>query len=199
MPHLHRLSRPELPEDPTSLARFLIGRLVVHDTPEGRVAGRITETEAYLPDDAACHAFRGRTPRNAALFLPHGHAYVYIAYGTALMLNVSAGPAGTGAGVLLRAMQPLQGIEIMQLRRPGVALRDLARGPGRLAAALGVARGLDGADLGAGGPLFLADDGTPPGDIGQSTRIGITRDAHLLLRFYVRGSRWVSGPGWLNR
>ncbi len=87
----------------------------------------------------------------------------------------------------------------MQRRRPGVALRDLARGPGRLAAALGVARGLDGVDLSAGGPLFLADDGTSPGDIGQSTRIGITRDAHLLLRFYARGSKWVSGPRSLNR
>lgn len=199
MPHLHRLSRAELPEDPTALARFLIGRVVVHDASEGRAAGRIVETEAYLPDDAACHAFRGRTPRNAALFLPHGHAYVYIAYGTALMLNVSAGPAGIGAGVLLRAMEPLEGIELMQRRRPGVALRDLARGPGRLAAALGIGRALDGIDLGGGGPLFLADDGTPSGDIGQGTRIGITRDAHLPLRFYVRGSRWVSGPRWLNR
>ncbi len=199
MPTLHRLSRTELPEDPTALARFLIGKLVVHDTSEGRAAGRIVETEAYLPGDAACHAFRGRTLRNAALFLPHGHAYVYIAYGTALMLNVSAGPAGIGAGVLLRALEPLEGIEIMQRRRPGVALRDLARGPGRLAAALGVGRALDGIDLSAGGPLFLADDGTSSGDIGQSTRIGITRDAHLPLRFYARGSRWVSGPGRLNR
>ena len=82
----------------------------MRELPEGRIIGRIVETEAYLPGDAACHAFRGITPRNRSLFLPAGHAYVYRAYGTAWMLNVSGGPQGVGAGVLIRALQPLEGI-----------------------------------------------------------------------------------------
>ncbi|HSU04719.1 MAG TPA: DNA-3-methyladenine glycosylase [Acetobacteraceae bacterium] len=203
MPNLHRLARAELPEDPAELAGFLVGKLVVRQAPEGNCegscSGRIVETEAYLPGDAACHAFRGRTPRNASLFLPRGHAYVYVAYGTAMMLNVSAGPPGIGAGVLLRALQPVDGIDVMQIRRGNVPLRDLARGPGRLAAALAIGRALDGIDLCADGPLFLADDLTPPGDVGRSVRIGITRDADRPLRFYQRGSRFLSGPRWLNR
>jgi DNA-3-methyladenine glycosylase len=139
------------------------------------------------------------TRRNGSLFLEHGHAYVYVAYGTSQMLNVSAGPPGIGAGVLLRAMEPLAGIELMQKRRGGVPVRDLARGPGRLAAALGVDRGLDGLDLCADGPLFLAEDRVAVGEVGQSVRIGISKDAHLPLRFFTRGNPWVSGPGWLNK
>jgi DNA-3-methyladenine glycosylase len=197
-PSLHRLTRKDLPEDPTALARFLIGRIVVRRFSEGAASGRIVETEAYLPDDAACHAFRGPTPRNASLFLRHGHAYVYLAYGTSYMLNVSAGPGGIGAGVLLRALEPLSGLDLMRGFRGAVPPRDLARGPGRLAAALCIDRTLDGIDLCADGPLMLADDGAEPGEIGRSLRIGISRDADRPLRFYRRGSPYVSGPRWLN-
>lgn len=181
-----------------ALARFLLGRLVVRRLPDGTVSGRIVEAEAYVPGDAACHAFRGRTPRNGSLFLERGHAYVYLAYGISFMLNVSAEAAGIGAGVLVRAVEPVDGVALMQARRGTQVLRDLARGPGRLATALGIDRTLDGVDLCAEGPLFLARDGAPAPVIGASVRIGITRDADRALRFYVRGSRFVSGPGWLN-
>jgi len=187
------------------MARYLVGRLVARRLAvpggEALLLGRIVETEAYLTGDAACHAFRGMTPRNRSLFLEHGHAYVYLAYGTAWMLNVSAGPVGIGTGVLIRALQPTAGLEIMRARRGRVPDRDLARGPGRLAAALAIDRALDGVDLCHPGPLWLGDDGGDgaPSEIGTSTRIGLTRDADRMLRFFRRGSAWLSGPARLNR
>ncbi len=187
------LTRAELPEDTTPLARFLLGKLLVHTTPEGRVAGRIVETESYPPGDAAMHAYRGETPRNRALFLPHGHAYVYICYGTSFMLNVASEPAGIGAGVLFRAVEPLDGLPLMASRRGLVRPRDLARGPGRLAAAFAVDKRLDGVDLCAAGPLHLATDNAPAPPISVSRRIGITKDADRPLRFSVTGSPFVSG------
>jgi DNA-3-methyladenine glycosylase len=182
-----------------TLARWLIGRMVVRDLPQGRRAGRIVETEAYLQGDAAAHAFRGMTPRNRSLFLAPGHAYVYRAYGTAWMLNVSSAAAGIGEGVLIRALEPLEGIDLMRETRGGVPFRDLARGPGRLAAAMKIDRALDGHDLTAEGPLWLADDGHPAAPLGISTRIGITKDAHRPLRFFLHASPFVSGPASLNR
>jgi DNA-3-methyladenine glycosylase len=198
MSSVHRLSRAELPEDAVTLARFLLGKLVVRRWREATVSGRIVETEAYLPGDAASHGFRGRTPRNASLFLPPGHAYVYLAYGTSFMLNMSAGPEGVGAGVLLRALEPVEGIEPMQRRRSNVPIRDLLRGPGRLALAFGIDRRLDGIDLCADERLFLASDDAAVGEIAESTRIGITQDADRVLRYFLRGNPYVSGPRWLN-
>lgn len=191
---MRRIARADLPADATTQARWLIGKIVVHDAPEGRTSGRIVETEAYLPGDAAAHSFRGETPRNGSLFRERGHAYVYISYGMHRMLNVSAETAGVGAGVLLRAIEPLEGVGLMRARRGVEPLIDLARGPGRLAQAMSITLGLDGVDLCAPGPLWLADDGQPPGDIGVSVRIGITKEAHRPLRFFARGSRFVSGP-----
>ena len=109
-----------------------------------RISGRIVETEAYPPGDASGHAYRGRTARNQSLFLGRGFAYVYFIYGTSYMLNVSAEEPGVGAGVLLRAIEPLEGINLMKRLRETDKLRDLARGPGRLAAALQIDRRLDG-------------------------------------------------------
>ncbi|WP_322417234.1 DNA-3-methyladenine glycosylase [Mesorhizobium huakuii] len=188
------IARSELPDDTAALARFLIGKLVMRALPEGMVSGRIVETEAYVVGDAAGHGFRGMTPRNRSLFLERGHAYVYLAYGVSMMLNVSSEAEGTGTGVLIRALEPLEGITIMRENRGVERLRDLARGPGRLAAALRIDRSLDGLDLCRKGPLWLAKDGQKPGEIGQGTRIGITKDADRLLRYYVRGSPFVSGP-----
>lgn len=188
------IARSELPNDTIALARFLIGKLVVRDLPEGVVNGRIVETEAYIVGDAAGHGFRGMTPRNRSLFLERGHAYVYLAYGISMMLNVSSEMEGIGTGVLIRALEPLDGIEIMRRNRGVERLRDLARGPGRLAAALRIDRSLDGLDLCQKGPLWLAKDGQDPSEIGHSIRIGISKDADRLLRFYVRGSPFVSGP-----
>lgn len=195
----HRpLDRADLPDDTAALARYLIGRLVVRELPEGVVRGRIVETEAYVVGDAAGHGFRGMTPRNHSLFLEAGHAYVYLAYGVSWMLNVSSEGAGTGTGVLIRALEPLEGIPFMQQNRGVERLRDLARGPGRLAQALRIDRSLDGLDLCRKGPLWLAEDGHQAGDIGQGIRIGITKDADRPLRFYVRGTPFVSGPKSLN-
>ncbi len=193
------LDRAELPVDTAQLARFLIGKMLVRMLAEGVAGGRIVETEAYGIGDPAGHAYRGITPRNRALFLERGHAYVYLAYGISFMLNVSSETSGVGAGVLIRAIEPTDGITIMQRNRGTERVRDLARGPGRLCAALEIDRRLDGIDLCQAGPLWLGSDGQASGEIGQSKRIGITRAADSLLRFYVRGNRFVSGPRALNR
>jgi DNA-3-methyladenine glycosylase len=192
------LTRADLPEDTEALAGALIGKLLVRDLPEGLASGRIVETEAYVIGDAAGHAYRGMTPRNRALFLERGHAYVYLAYGVSWMLNVSSEAKGVGAGVLIRALEPLEGIAIMQRNRGTERLRDLARGPGRLAQALRIDRSLDGLDLCQEGPLWLARDDHEPRAIGKSARIGITREADRVLRFYLRGSPFVSGVRSLN-
>jgi DNA-3-methyladenine glycosylase len=193
------LDRAEIPVDTAQLARFLIGKMLVRVLAEGVAAGRIVETEAYGIGDPAGHAYRGITPRNRALFLERGHAYVYLAYGSAFMLNVSSETSGVGAGVLIRAIEPTDGVTVMQRARGIERVRDLARGPGRLSTALAIDRRLDGIDLCQAGPLWLGSDGRASGEIGQSKRIGITRAADSLLRFYVRGNRFVSGPLALNR
>ena len=141
----------------------------------------------------------GMTPRNRALFLERGHAYVYLAYGVSFMLNVSSEGSGVGAGVLIRAIEPTFGVAIMEENRGAQPMRDLARGPGRLCEALAIDRRLDGIDLCRAGPLWLGSDGGPPDEIGRSKRIGITRAADFPLRFYVRGNCFVSGPRALNR
>jgi DNA-3-methyladenine glycosylase len=171
---------------------------VVRELPEGVASGRIVETEAYVVGDAAGHAFRGKTSRNHSLFLERGHAYVYLAYGSSYMLNISGETPGIGGGVLIRALEPLEGVSIMQLNRGVERLQDLARGPGRLTAALRVDRSLDGLDLCREGPLWLGPGDRDQGEIGQSIRIGISRDANRPLRFYLRGSPFVSGPKSLN-
>src|SRR5713226_9632955 len=153
--NIRRLRRSELPANTVKLARFLVGRAVVHDLPEGRLSGRIVETEAYPPGDPAAHHFRGPTPRIRSMYLAPGHAYVYFSYGNHFMLNVSAEAASVGGGVLIRALEPLVGIEHMRRHRRTVRMVDVARGPGRLASALKIDRSLDGVDLCAPGPLWL--------------------------------------------
>lgn len=170
----------------------------MRELPEAVLKGRIVETEAYVVGDAAGHAYRGMTPRNRSLFLERGRAYVYLAYGVSYMLNVSSETPGIGAGILIRALEPLEGIPIMKRNRGIERLRDLARGPGRLTAALRIDRRLDGVDLCNEGPLWLGRDGPDTDEIGQSVRIGISRDADRQLRFYIRGSPFVSGPISIN-
>jgi DNA-3-methyladenine glycosylase len=195
---LRGLKREQLPKGTIALARYLIGKTLVHDLRSVRLAGRIVETEAYLVGDAAAHSFRGETPRNRSLFLERGHAYVYFIYGNHFMLNVAGGPHGTGEGVLLRAAEPLEGIKQMRLRRGVEQLRDLARGPGRLAEAFAIDRKLDGVDFCGGAALWLGSAVRRTGTIGTSVRIGITKDAHRPLRFYERGSEFVSGTKKLS-
>jgi DNA-3-methyladenine glycosylase len=193
------LTREVLPQDTEELARFLIGKLAVRALPGGLASGRIVETEAYLTHDRASHSFRGMTARNKVMFGPRGYAYIYLAYGVSFMLNVSSAAEGVGEGVLIRAAEPLSGHGLMMQNRGAVPSRDLMRGPGRLAKALDIGRGLDGTDLCAAGPLWLASDGYDRPPIGVSVRIGISRDAERPLRFFVLGSRFVSGPASLNR
>ena len=176
------------------LARYLIGKVVVHDIAAGRLSGRIVETEAYPIGDPAGHAFRGKTPRNGSLFLGRGHAYVYFVYGSSFMLNVSSEVRGVGGGVLLRALEPLEGIDLMQRSRATTRLIDLTRGPGRLAEAMRIDFRQDGLDLCAAGPLWLAATKQNTGAIGESVRIGLTRNVDPRWRFYERGSPYVSGP-----
>jgi DNA-3-methyladenine glycosylase len=197
---LRRLAREELPVDTVELARYLVGKVIVHDTATGRLSGRIVETEAYPVGDAAGHAFRGRTPRNRSLFLERGHAYVYLAYGISFLLNVTSERAGIGAGVLLRAVEPLDRIELMNTPRPRKQWVDTGRGPGRLTKVLKVDLSYDGVDLcSASSSLWLAATTRKTGPIGKSVRIGLTNGAARILRFYERGNEHVSGPKRLLR
>ena len=188
------LSRATLPTNTAELARYLIGKTIVRTIGRNRMSGRIVETEAYPPGDASGHAYRGRTARNQTLFLGRGFAYVYFIYGTSYMLNVTAEEPGVGAGVLLRAMEPLQGINRMKRLRNTDKLTDLARGPGRLAAALEIDQRLDGVDLCTKGPLWLGTAVRETAHIGTTLRIGITREVDRPLRFFEVGSPFVSGP-----
>jgi DNA-3-methyladenine glycosylase len=177
-----------------AMAKFLIGRVLVHEISSARLAGRIVETEAYLVGDAASHAYRGLTKRNPSMFLARGHAYVYISYGVWPMLNISSDEEGVGEAVLIRALEPLEGIEAMAEAAGTTRPLDIARGPGRLARAMGVTLAHDGADLCGSGPLFLAAPTRRPASIVTATRIGITKDAERPLRFFERGNPHVSGP-----
>jgi DNA-3-methyladenine glycosylase len=163
------------------------------------LTGRIVEVEAYLgEDDEAAHAFAGCTPRNAVLFGPPGHAYVYQIYGLHWCLNVSTLPAGTAGGVLFRALEPLAGVETMLQLAPLAAGHrgpvQLLRGPGRLARALAITRACNGLDLTRRGELYLAEGEDDPRPIVVTPRVGIRRSRHLPLRFYLQSSPAVSPP-----
>lgn len=194
---LRRLKRKELPLDTVAMAKFLIGCTLVHQLDRTRLVGRVVETEAYLQGDAASHAFRGLTKRNPSMFLKRGHVYVYISYGVWPMLNISSQEEGVGEAVLVRALEPLEGIEAMR-RGTSERLLDVARGPGRLARAMGVTLADDGTDLCGSGALYLAAPVRHAGAIATSVRIGITKDAERPLRFFERGNAFVSGPKLLN-
>jgi DNA-3-methyladenine glycosylase len=189
------LGRNDLPVDTVELARYLVGKCLVHDLAEGRIGGRIVETEAYPLGDSTSHAYAGRRPYNTPMFLARGHAYVRLTYGLSYMLNISSEAEGIGAGILIRAVEPLEGLELMEARRKGVKLRDLARGPGRLTLAFGIGQSFNGADLCTGTGLWIgAIDGGTPVPVAATKRIGLSREMHRLLRFYEPGNPFVSGP-----
>lgn len=191
---VRRLRRSELPVDTLALARYLIGKTVVRKDRSGRLVGRIVETEAYSIGDASGHAFRGRTKSNNSLFLERGYAYIYLNYGLSYMLNVSSERPDIGGGVLIRALDPIEGIDRMKKRRGTDRLVDLTRGPGRLTQALDIDMRCDGLDLCSSDALWLGAAIRRRGSIGTSIRIGITREMHRPHRFYERGSPFVSGP-----
>lgn len=157
------------------------------------VAGRIVEAEAYIgEDDPACHAFRGRTPRNRVMYGPPGHAYVYFIYGMHYMLNVVTEEEGFPAAVLVRAVEPLIGIDHMRRRRGAVPERELARGPGKLCTAFGIGRRHNGADL-TGSKLFIArDPNVAEAHVLWSARVGIREGTDRRWRCYLAESPWVS-------
>jgi len=172
------------------VARALIGGVVRH----GETAGVIVETEAYHDSEPACHAYIGRTPRTLTLFGPPGRAYVYRSYGVHVMLNAVAEPDGIGAAVLIRALEPCDGIELMRARRGREALEELCSGPGKLTQALGIELVHNGGDL-SGGPVTISLRAGRSPQIVASRRIGITKAVDLPWRFSVRGSRFVSRGG----
>ncbi|HEX6844797.1 MAG TPA: DNA-3-methyladenine glycosylase [Actinomycetota bacterium] len=178
-----------------------LGRILARRFEDGSVSRvRIVEVEAYEPDDPASHSYRGPTPRNAAMFGPAGHLYVYVAYGVHACMNVTTGPLGHGSAVLLRAAEPLDGLAAMRERRPSVPDADLCRGPGRLAMALGVDRSMNGLDLFEDGRIWLEPGAPlPTASIGTGSRIGIRHGTTHPWRFWERGSRFVSGPRRLSR
>ncbi|PVX84249.1 DNA-3-methyladenine glycosylase [Paraburkholderia unamae] len=188
------LHRDDLPLDTTELARFMIGKYLVRDLARGRMAGRLVEIEAYPLGDSTSHAYKGRRSWNASMFLARGHAYVRLTYGSAWMLNMSSEAVDVGAGVLFRAVEPLEGLAAMQAQRPGVPPRDLARGPGRLTQAYGIGAAFDGADLCLGHGLWIGRVDEPARPVGVTTRIGLSREMDRPLRFYELGSPFVSGP-----
>ena len=188
-----RLLREFFARDPVVLARDLLGRVLFYKTPEGLLAGRIVETEAYTgAADPASHAFRGRTARNAVMFGPAGHAYVYFTYGMHYCLNVTAEAPGTAGAVLLRALEPLAGVEMMRARGDHGPESRLLSGPGKIGRAFGLSLDDNGRDF-TRGPLGLAA-GTPvpTREVAISRRIGISRAVDLPYRFAVASSRSVS-------
>lgn len=179
-----------------AVARSLLGMCMVHETPEGVTAGRIVETEAYLfKDDPACHASRGMTKRNAVMFGPAGYAYIYQIYGMHWCFNVVTAAEGVGEAVLIRALEPLAGVPLMERRRGTTDVRNLCSGPGKLVQALGVTREQNGSAL-TNGPLTIQPSesfaGSAKFKIAVSKRIGIVAGADLPLRFCVEGSRFLS-------
>lgn len=191
-----RLGRTFFSRPTASLARDLIGCVLVSREGDVPVAGRIVETEAYLSEgDPASHSHRGETPRNAAMFGKPGFAYVYLIYGMHHCLNVVSAKAGVGEAILIRALEPLEGLELMRARRGGVRDRELCRGPGKLAQAFGLSLEHDGLDL-CGGALGVWPASAAPssaaGRIVAGSRVGISKAVELPLRFVLVGSRWAS-------
>lgn len=178
----------------TAVAQALLGKLLVHETPAGILAGRIVETEAYLADDPACHAHGGKnTPRTAVMFGPPGAAYIYLIYGMHNCFNVVTGPAGTGEAVLIRALEPVCGIELMQTYRNQLVLHNLCSGPGKLVYAMGITRALNAHSL-MEPPLYLAEPlvESEALQIITTMRIGISKGAALPLRFYIKDNAFIS-------
>jgi DNA-3-methyladenine glycosylase len=204
------LPREFYDRDPRQVSRELLGKVLVRKEGKQFLAARIVEVEAYFgEDDSAAHSFAGRTLRNAVLFGPPGHAYVYFIYGNHYCLNASCLPDGVPGGILFRAVEPLAGIEEMacsrgititesdgDVRKRTRELRSLTSGPGRMAQAFGITRERDnGKDFTSPrSGLFIADDGHRPRRILVTPRIGITKAAELPLRYIIAGNEFVSGP-----
>jgi DNA-3-methyladenine glycosylase len=191
---VNKLAREFYARDTVEAARALLGRILVHETADGVMSGRIVETEAYVFGDPAAHSTRGRTPRTEPMFGEPGHAYVYFTYGFHYCMNVVSHPDGVPGAVLLRALEPIEGTELMRRNRGRHSVHDLCSGPGKITKAMSIDGSLSGEDL-LGDRLYLADDGTDVGEIVAHPRVGIKVATDKLWRFYPARSReWVSKP-----
>ena len=185
--------------DTVKVAPDLLGKYLVRLKDGERMVGRIVEVEAYRgSDDPASHAFRGLTPRNTPMFGDPGHAYVYFTYGNHYCLNITTQKAGTPGAVLLRALEPLEGIDVMRRFRPSVADSELTNGPGKLTKALAIDKSLNEQDMTVRGPLFVADPGKCELEVWHSTRVGIGEGLDRLWRFYIKGNPYVSKRGGMS-
>lgn len=185
------MTNPDL-GDALRAAKSLLGWRLVHDSPEGRTAGIIVETEAYTMEDPASHTYGGPSARNAAMFEAAGTLYVYFTYGMHYCVNIVTGPIGQGQAVLIRALEPVEGLELMQSRRAMQDIKKLTNGPAKLVQAMGITKGHYGSHI-SSGPLFL-EPGAQPAEIIQTTRIGISKAIDKPWRFYAAGSPWLSKP-----
>lgn len=190
-PRLHELVEGGTAE----VARRLLGSLVVSTVGGREASGRIVETEAYLgSDDPASHAFKGRTPRNAAMFGPRGTLYVYVSYGIHHCINVVTGEEGDPGAVLVRALEPVSGLDVMARRRGRTT--ELCSGPGRLTQALGITMRHNGHRLSLPPVRLVAPPPRTAVEVGTSGRIGVSRAAHRPLRFFLKGHPAVKPPRW---
>lgn len=181
---------PDL-SDSIHAAKQLIGYTLAHYTEKGLISGHIVETEAYHTADPASHSWRGQTERNSSMFMPAGTLYVYFTYGMHYCVNIVTGSAHDGQGVLIRALEPVAGVESMRTNRPAVTnTRDLTNGPAKLTQALGIDKRLDGTSI-FQGPVRL-EPGRRPGSIITTTRVGIAKAQAEPYRFYEKDNPYVS-------
>jgi DNA-3-methyladenine glycosylase len=175
------------------VARKLLGKYLIRSMDGMALIGRVVETEAYYHhNDAACHAWRGRTKRNEVMFGPSGRSYVYFTYGNHYLLNVVTSSEGLGEAVLIRALEPIEGLDMMRRRRRRDRDIDLTSGPGKLAQALGIDLSFNGSDLRSSDLVIARKERRQNFTIGTSSRIGINREKELLERYFIAGNRYVS-------
>lgn len=185
------LPRSFYKRDTITVAKDLLGCLLVHYSPGGLTVGRIVETEAYIQGDPACHANRGMTKRNRPMFGPPGNVYIYFIYGMYYCFNVVTTEEGIGEAVLIRALEPLKGIHLMQARRNKEKLTDLCSGPAKLVQAMGISKDYNDTSL-KGDRFFIAARDIPRPRLVITTRVGIREGADLLYRFYISGNKYIS-------
>jgi len=185
---------PDLEEDAVEVAMGLLGCFLARKIDGQQVVGKIVETEAYHQSDAASHSYRGKKPRTEVMFGPPGKAYVYFTYGMHYCMNIVTGPVGEGSAVLIRALEPVAGLDIMRANRPGRADHELTNGPAKLCYALQINKSLNGHDLSGGELRLLSGEPVTAKDIVTTTSIGISEAKEKPWRFYIRGNPFVSVP-----